>query len=181
MEFYEDNLKLETEHLILRPLSLQDEEGIFTNICHDREVLKYYLDRYAETPADMKFDQQVKHRKERGIYDLAIILKETGETIGRINQCSTPNIFMNSIEIGYAVGRRYWNRGYATEALKAFTDLLFKKGIHKVFCGFITENSASKRVMEKAGMTYEGMRVQELHYRDRYWDVIYYYKINPYI
>ena len=177
-EYYDRGLILETADVILRPLKTEDQEAIFNNINHDRRVLEYYLDRYCEKPEDVDLARQVQTFEKIGYYNFAIVLKETGEVIGRIHQCSKPNMYANSIEIGYALGYRYWNKGYCSQALKAVIDLLFEKGIHKIICGCITENIASRRVMEKCGMVYEGTRKDDLFYHDRYWDVMYYYLIN---
>ena len=89
-------------------------------------------------------------------YILAIVLKESGEVIGNILQCNGTNRYMNTVEVGYAIGKKYWNKGYMSEALKAMIDLLFESGVHKVNACHIPENIASGRVMEKCGMKYEG-------------------------
>ena len=142
-------------------------------------MLKYYLDRYIEKEEDASVSGTLKFCDETKRYVFAIVLKETGEVIGMINQCSGMNRYFHNIEIGYAIGRKYWNNGYVTEALKAFIDLLFEKGVHKVYCGAIPENIGSIQVMKKCGMIYEGRKIDELYYRDRYWDVEQYYLLNP--
>ena len=106
------------------------------------------------------------------------MLKETGEVIGMINQCNKMNPYFRNVEVGYAIARKYWNRGYCTEALVAMIDLLLSRGVHKVFCQHVLENEASEKVMIKAGMKKEGLRRDELYYRDRYWDVNCYYVLN---
>lgn len=178
MAYYEPDLVLETEHLILRKLERSDALAIYHMINHDREVLKYYVAPYMATEEEASVEGTVTYSEKAGVYVFAMVLKETGEVIGMINQCSRANQYFNNVEIGYAVGRQYWNKGYTTEALLKFIELLFSKGVHKVYCGHIIENKASERVMIKAGMIHEGIRKSELFYRDRYWDVNYYYMLN---
>jgi RimJ/RimL family protein N-acetyltransferase len=59
-------------------------------------------------------------------------------------------------EVFYSIGKAHWNRGYCTEALKAMIQFGFAQlRLHRIWAGCDFENTASKRVMEKAGMTYE--------------------------
>lgn len=178
MTFYDPELVLETEHLILRKLERSDALAIFHLINHDKDVLKYYVAPYMENESEASVDGTVSYCEQAGVYAFAVVLKETGEVIGMLNQCNRANRYFNNIEIGYAIGKAYWNNGYCTEALGAMIKMLFEKGVHKVYCGHAIENKASERVMIKAGMKHEGVRKSELFYRDRYWDVNYYYMIN---
>ncbi|MBO7150558.1 MAG: GNAT family N-acetyltransferase, partial [Clostridia bacterium] len=71
----------------------------------------------------------------------------------------------------------HWNRGYVTEALACFIDYCFtEKGFDKVYASFFVGNEASKRVMEKCGMTYDRFSPKELTYLDKERDLIYYVK-----
>ena len=61
-------------------------------------------------------------------------------------------------ELGYWVGVPYWNRGYATEASAALRDYGFEElGLERILGRHLTRNRASGRVMEKLGMTHEGV------------------------
>ena len=85
---------------------------------------------------------------------------------------------MNSVEVGFAIGKKHWNKGYMSEALKAMIGLLFESGIHKVRACHIRENKASGKVMEKCGMHYEGIRKDDLFYHDKYYDTVNYYLLE---
>ena len=95
-----------------------------------------------------------------------------------ILQCSVPDKLSTSSEIGYAIGKKHWNKGYVTEAFKKMIDFLFSLGVHKVVASHLVGNDASKRVMEKCGLKYEGRKIDEIYYHDQYYDVDYYYIIN---
>ncbi len=59
-------------------------------------------------------------------------------------------------EVFYSIGKNHWNHGYCTEALKGIIQFGFAQlHLHRIWAGCDLENTASKRVMEKAGMTYE--------------------------
>ena len=169
--FYQEDTVLETERLILRPLREEDAAAIFRNINSDREVLRFYLDRYLEREEDLDLKPMIEWCRKAQRYCFAVILKETDEVIGMINQCSGPDKYFRNTEVGYAIGRKYWDQGYVSEALPVFIDLLFARGIHKVTASAMKENAASIRVMQKSGMTYECTRKEEVFYHDRYWDL----------
>ena len=178
MREFDENIILETPHLILRFLKSEDRRAIYDNINHDKEVLKYYVASYTDDYDSFSIDSYITSYKEKKMYFLAIIEKQSNQVIGNIFQISRPNAYMRSSEIGYAIGKKHWNKGYMSEALKVFINLLFESGVHKVFACHISENKASGRVMEKCGMIYEGRRKDELYYHERYWDCDYYYLIG---
>ena len=175
---FNPSIVLETDRLILRYMREEDTHDIFTNINSDKDVLKYFIDRYVENESEMTLNRTIKLCLEAEKYLFAIELKETHEVIGMILQCSTANKVFNSSEIGYAIGKKHWNKGYITEAFKAVIDFLFSLGVHKIVASHLVGNNASKRVMEKCGLVYECRRVQEIYYHELYHDVDYYYIIN---
>ena len=176
---FDPNVVIETERLVLRFLKESDSHAIFMNINSDQEVLKYFLDNYLEDESKMTLDRRIKFCLENQRYFFAIELKDTHEVIGMILQCSTPDRYFDSSEIGYAIGRKYWNKGYVTEAFKAMIDFVFSLGVNKVIASHIVDNLASKRVIEKCGLKYEGRRIQDIYYHEQYHDVDYYYLLNP--
>ena len=175
-DFYQENILIVGDRIILRSLVPEDREGVFYNIYHDREVQKYYLAPYVEDFDSFTLERMIRQYHENRFVVLAIVEKSSNKVIGMINQCNQLSAYVHYIEAGYAIGSSYWNKGYATEALKLFLEYCFSRNIHKVYAGCFPENTASRRVMEKAGMTYEYTRLKEIYYRDRYWDVIYYSK-----
>ena len=75
-------------------------------------------------------------------------------------------------EIAYVVARPYWGRGYATEAVRAVVDFGFAQmGLNRIEGRCMVENAASSRVMEKAGMRYEGTMRQQILAKGRFRDV----------
>ena len=176
---FDPNVVIETKRLVLRYLDVKDSHAIFLNINNDKEVLKYFLDRYLEDETLMTIKERVKFCLENKRYFFVMELKDTNEVIGMIFQCSTPEKYFNNSEIGYAIGRNYWNQGYATEALKAMIDFVFSVGVNKVIVSHIVENIASKKVIEKCGLIYESRRKEDIYYHDKYYDVDYYYLLNP--
>ncbi len=66
-------------------------------------------------------------------------------------------------QVGYTVVEPSWGRGYATAALRALlTQLLADRRVHRVVAETLEAHTASRRVMEKAGMRYHHARVGEV-------------------
>jgi ribosomal-protein-alanine N-acetyltransferase len=60
-------------------------------------------------------------------------------------------------EIGYWLGTPFWGKGYMTEVVCRLIQLGFEEfQVNRIYATYFPRNGASRRVMEKAGMTYEG-------------------------
>ena len=158
---------METERLVLDRVLEADRHDYFINISHDKRVLETFICRYAETEDELNLEPIINNEKL-----FAIRLKETGRLIGIVLYFDDTR---DSCEIGYGIGSGYWGRGFATEAVKRFIEYCFcEKGFKKVYASFFTGNEASRRVMEKCGMTYSRFSEKELTYLDVERDLIYY-------
>ena len=89
-------------------------------------------------------------------YQWAIVPKELGEPIGSISVVRM-NEKAESMEVGYAISRKYWGQGIMTEAFTAVIRYLFEEvGILRVSSRHDPNNPASGKVMQKCGLKYEG-------------------------
>ena len=158
---------METERLIIDSIRETDKEDFFFNISHDKKVLETFICRYTDTMEEFDFSSYPGRR------DLfAIRLKETGRLIGIILYFDEKK---DSCEIGYGVGSGFWNQGYTTEAVERFLEYLFReKEMRTIYASFFTGNDASRRVMEKCGMTYDHFSEKELTYLGVERDLTYY-------
>ena len=158
---------METERLIIDRIRETDKEDYFNNISHDKKVLETFICRYAESLEEFDFSSYPANESL-----FAVRLRETGRLIGIILYFDEKD---GSCEIGYGIGSAYWNRGYATEAAGRFIDYCFdERGLDTVCASFFTGNDASKRVMEKCGMTYSRFVEKELTYLGVERDLTYY-------
>lgn len=147
---------IETERLILRDASVADAEDMF-EYAKLEEVTKYlsWKPHISVKDSEKILEMLSKEAKEKDSYVLkAIVLKENDKMIGTIDA----RIFgdgLKDAEFGYCLNPKYWNKGYMSEALKAFIQGLHREhGIENVFGSFERENIASKRVMQKNEMYY---------------------------
>lgn len=90
-------------------------------------------------------------------YDWAIIWEEENKMIGTCGFTSV-NIPNNSAEIGYVINPDYRGRGIAAEAARTVMRFGFREmELNRIEARYMVGNDASKRVMEKLGMTFEGV------------------------
>lgn len=150
------SIELKTDRLILRRFQPSDAESIYNNWANDPEVAEHLT---WQAHADISVSQSVLDSWLGG-YDSSDFyqwgIELAGELIGSIG-CKGPDPELNSIEVGYAIGRRYWGHGYMTEALGAVIDYLFAEGNNRVWAYHDLDNPASERVLEKSGMIFEGI------------------------
>ena len=158
---------METERLVIDAVRPSDKADYFHNISHDKRVLETFICRYAENLESFDFSGYP------GRDDIfAVRLKETGRLIGILTVFDEKN---GACEIGYGFGSEHWGKGYATEAVDRFLRYCREeKGMRAVYASFFTGNDASRRVMEKCGMTYDRTSEKELEYQGRMRDLIYY-------
>jgi RimJ/RimL family protein N-acetyltransferase len=149
-------VRLETERLVLRMFRETDFEA-YTRIFADPEVMRYVSDGkpLSRQEAWRSLAFQLGHWALRGYGMWAVEEKASGSLVGRIGLLNPEG--WPGFELGWALGREHWGKGYATEGARralayAFTDL----GREHVISVILPENLASIRVAERLGETLEG-------------------------
>jgi RimJ/RimL family protein N-acetyltransferase len=166
---------LETERLRLRPFEISDAKDV-QRLAGDRAVADTTLNiphPYDDGEAEIWISRHKDMFKKWEHAIFAITLRETGELVGAMGLHL--NTRFNRAELGYWIGKPYWNKGYCTEAARrvvrfGFEDLL----LNRVFANYIGRNPASGRVMENIGMRPEGIMRQHVRKWDRYEDIVNY-------
>ncbi len=150
--------RLETERLILRRYIESDAEPMYRNWASDPEVSKYLT---WPTHSDVEVTKSlladwIARYENPDYYNWVIELKETGEVVGNISVVELKEKVGAAI-IGYCMGQAWWGRGIMPEALKEVMRYLFDEvEMNRVAACHSTQNPKSGRVMQKAGMKYEG-------------------------
>ena len=150
--------QMETERILLRHWQESDAETLF----------KYASDPDVGPRAGWPAHKSVEESREiirtyfHNDTTWAIVLKETGEAIGCIgyytHEASNIPIGENDCEVGYWVGKTFWNRGICTEALKMMLNYcIHEKHFENIWADHFTGNPASGKVMEKCGFSDTGM------------------------
>ena len=155
---HKGTITLETDRLILRRFTLEDAEAMFNNWANDSEVTKY-LTWWPHGNIDATreiISMWVAEYANDTTYNWGIELKEIGQLIGSIGAVGFSDRD-SRCEIGYCMSKAHWNKGIMTEALKEVMSFLFSEvGINRIQAKHDVLNPGSGKVMEKAGMKYEG-------------------------
>jgi ribosomal-protein-alanine N-acetyltransferase len=155
---HKEKVTLETERLILRRFTEDNAESMFKNWASDPEVTKFLVYDTCTTLDEIKkrISEWFAYLEnyESDVY--AIVLKETSEIIGTID-FAVIDLEAKSTEVGYQLGKTWWGKGYAAEALKTLICYLFESvGLNRICADYDPRNPNSGRVMQKAGLIYEG-------------------------
>lgn len=143
-----------TNRLVLRRPELTDAHDVFA-YAHDLNVTRYLVWPTHTSIADsLAFLEACRPRWESGEeYCWAITFKPKDHVVGMIG-CRVRSF---DADFGYVLNRVAWGQGYATEAACAVVAWLNSlPGICRVWATCDTDNLASVRVLEKAGLTCEG-------------------------
>jgi ribosomal-protein-alanine N-acetyltransferase len=149
---------LETERLLLRKMRLDDAEAMFA-YASDPEVTRYVLwDTHRSIEDSEDFLRLATEGYERGDFGgWGVVLKDSGAFIGTCGMDAGYAPEHARAELGYVLSREYWGRGLMSEAVRAVIRFGFERlELNRLEARCIAENVASARVMEKAGMSYEG-------------------------
>ena len=146
-----ENATLETERLILRPVTMYDAEEMYA-YAQDKEMTRYVF------PAHQSLDETKISIATFFMADplgkFAIELKDNHQMIGTIDL--RVNINAGTGELGYALSREYWGNGIVPEAAECLLRLAFEKlQLVRVWAIHDLRNANSGRVMEKIGMIKE--------------------------
>lgn len=149
---------LETERLILRKITLEDVEDMYTYGSNE-EVSKYVTWETHKTLSDTKeyIEFILNQYENKKIAPWGIEYKENGKFIGTIDFVSW-QIKHNIAEIGYVISQDYWGKGIVTEAVNEVIKFGFNNmDLVRIQARCDIENIGSARVMEKARMSFEGI------------------------
>jgi len=139
---------LETERLRLRPFLEKDRQEAVEILCDEKIKKTYMLPDFPDKKkAETLFKRLMAFSRSDDHFVYGIF--HENNLIGFINDCEISDL---SMEIGYVIAPYYQGKGFATEAVKACIDELFRMGFEHVRAGFFEENIASCRVMQKCGM-----------------------------
>ena len=162
---------IQTERLQLRSFEEKDLDAAIRIFVNDEVKQTYMLPDFPDREAAQKlFDRlrQFSLEKERFVYGIY-----HGDTlVGFLNDVVRKD---TTIELGYVIHPDHKSQGYATEALSAASEELFRIGYEVVKTGAFQQNAASIRVMQKSGMTLTD-ETEELEYRGKIHTCIYYAK-----
>lgn len=172
--------ELATERLTLRRFELEDAENMFYNWSGDPEVTKYltWPEHQSVEATEQVLKSWIGRYENKDYYQWAIELNDLEQPIGSIGVISMDEE-IESVEIGYCIGREFWRKGYTTEALtEVIRFFMAEVGAGRVWAVHDANNLNSGKVMAAAGMEYEGTLRRSGIGRQGIYDKVYYAKIR---
>jgi RimJ/RimL family protein N-acetyltransferase len=172
MKTFDPKTILTGKNILLRHLKRSDAKDITTNI-NDKNIVRFlltvpypYKNRDAYKFIRMSYYEMVKNNKRT----FGIALNETNRIIGGIDLFKINSKNKNA-EVGYWLGRNYWNLGFMTEAVQLILQYGFSElSLHRIYAIVLEKNDASMRVLEKCGFHLEGVLRDAEFRRNRYHD-----------
>ena len=156
-------VQIETGRLILRRFAVSDDVAMFKNWCADLDVTKYLMWKTHESIEESRrvlSDIWLSHYDEPDFYQWAIVLKDINEPIGSIGVVKQ-DAQTKMVHIGYCIGKPWWRKGYVSEALIRLVRFFFEDvGVNRIESRHDPRNPNSGKVMQKAGLRYEGTSLE---------------------
>ena len=143
---------IETERLILRPITLDDADACFSWNSDERvtKFMSYPTCTHISQTLDWIKSTHVDEKE----WNWAFVLKEENRVIGT-GSIGPSEKLEGYWGFGYNLHYDYWNKGYTTEAMKAIINFVYRNlGVTKICANHAVDNPASGRVMEKCGLKF---------------------------
>lgn len=157
-DLLEQHRVIPTQRLLLRPCVLEDTESVYAIGSHP-EVLKTLFWPGFENQGDATHAILSYYPSCDGYW--CFEEREGEGVVGMLEFRLIPE--HEKATFSYMLHPKAWGKGYMTEALQAIVTFSFSVlGLNRLEGQNITENPASGRVMEKAGLYYEGRAIEEL-------------------
>jgi len=171
---------IDTSRLTLRGIIAEDVDDFFT-IYSNPEVMRYWStpplpnrDAAAEQVAEM---QTLFERRE--MLKWGIALRTDNKLIGSVTLYH-PDFTHRRVELGYALGRDYWAKGYMQETLSAVLAFAFDAlAMHRIEADVDPRNAASVRALERMGFQREGYLRERWQVNGEIQDAYFYGLIKP--
>jgi ribosomal-protein-alanine N-acetyltransferase len=148
---------VETARLYLRRLQPTDMDDYYQRIYADPDVMRTLLP--GKLLSREEFDTRIPtfmidHWSAHGFGPWMVIHKADLQCIGHCGLRYWPD--SSDVEVLYALDKRYWGQGLATEGARASLRYGFEElQLNRIMAAALVDNQASRRVMEKLGMQYE--------------------------
>jgi RimJ/RimL family protein N-acetyltransferase len=150
--------RVQTERMILERLRLEHAPEQVRLLLDPRVSATLWARAELPTEADVLdgLSAKVDHWDRHGFGMWLARDRDTGEMVGRGGLQYTYTAGLNDIEAGWALVPERWGQGLATELAHACVEVGFEQlGLLELVAFTLPDNVASRRVMERAGFTYE--------------------------
>lgn len=166
---------LETERLRLCQMTPEHAADMY-EYSSDAEVTKYLTWSPHSSLKETERYLRILQRKyaDGTFHDWGLVLKESGKFIGTCGYTSFDEKD-NTAEVGYVLSKPYWGKGLAAEAVRTVMRFGFEVfGLDGFTAKYMEGNDASGRVMQKCGMTLEGVYRHSMYIKGEFKNIVVY-------
>ncbi|WP_323735741.1 GNAT family protein [Methanosphaera sp. ISO3-F5] len=149
--------EIKTKRLTLRQFKKEDTTEVYQNYGSDKKITKYISWIPCNTPEKCEkfIEYNIKEYQDNPLH-YSWTITYNNQIVGSIAIFNVDEN-NNSGELGYSLGSQWWKKGIMTEAAKAVLDYAFNKAkFNRIYASCHEDNTASKKVMKKLDMIYEG-------------------------
>ena len=131
------------------------DRAALARIASDPAVLKQVPPDSRALAAAARAGAGARPGRARRAYHLAIVVRRSGKLIGA---CDLTLVRPREADIGYLLARRHWGYGYGAEVAKILVEQSFTSlGLRRISAVVAIDNDRSRRVLEKAGLHWQGL------------------------
>ncbi len=164
--------QINTTRLLLRPFTLTDAPDVH-QLASEYEIAANTLripHPYELSMAEDWIAGQVQAAEEQRELTWAVVQREEKMLLGSIGLILFKEF--EQAELGYWIGKPYWNKGYASEAAKAVLEFGFKNlHFQRIHAHHLSRNPVSGKVLKKIGMQHEGCLRQHIRKWGKFEDI----------
>ncbi|MBQ8399189.1 MAG: GNAT family N-acetyltransferase [Clostridia bacterium] len=163
---------LQTRRLYFRIMRYTDAEDMF-EYSSKEEVTRYLLwSPHENIEYTRRYLAFIKNQYRQGaFFDWAVVLKENGKMIGTGGYTVVDDKHQMG-EIGYVLNSEYWGKGFGSEVAEELLSFGFNYlGLHRIQARYMVGNEASRAVMEKVGMRFEGIARNAMYVKNEFKDI----------
>ncbi len=165
-------------NVILRPFS---EGDVATMVAagNDADVYANMMDAFPHPLTEEGALEFIRTRGGSDGKEKILAIEWNDVHVGNIGLHPQSDVFRFSAEIGYFVGKSYWGKGIATEAVRQMVQIGFNEmRLRRIWAGVYAFNESSMRVLEKVGFQKEGVARQAVFKNGEFCDQHIYSVIN---
>ncbi|MCP1225865.1 GNAT family N-acetyltransferase [Sebaldella sp. S0638] len=156
---------IETKRLFTRKFTYDDFADL-SSLLKDIEVMYAWEHAFSDEEVKEWIDNNIKRYNESETGYFALIEKDTGKFIGQSGLHYSMIDNKKILEVGYIIMKKFWNQGYAYEAVNAFVDYAFDNmEENEIYALIRPENYRSSGLAEKVGFVRESSFIK--HYRGK--------------
>lgn len=147
----------ETERLIIRPFSVEEDAGFLLELYNMPDFIKYIGDRKIRTLDDARNYIETKFLPQisrLGFGNCVVLLKENSEKIGGVGIFEREGL--DVADIGFSVLKKYEGKGFMYEASQKLMSVAREEfGLNKISAITTTDNFSSQKLIEKLGLKFQ--------------------------